>query len=161
MTAPFDWAGLIEKLAEQVQEATSAEESEALLLAALQREIEAAFAPKGKAHCETCGTDVAEVLCAKCGEWWRDNSPEVYEAAEAIVTLTAQLTEARASERAAVARAEERGVRLGIDAAKAHAHDEYPYAAMCALSPAAIIRADAEKLDLPDTLADSDGDDGA
>ena len=26
--------------------------------------------------CETCGCAVVEVLCGKCGGWWRDNSPD-------------------------------------------------------------------------------------
>ena len=25
--------------------------------------------------CETCGKDVAEVLCPTCAKWWNDNNP--------------------------------------------------------------------------------------
>lgn len=85
MTAPFDWAGL----AGSVVLANAGQGPDAAITI-LQREIEAAFVPKGKAHCETCGTDVAEVLCAKCGEWWRDNSPEVHEATARAEAAEAQ-----------------------------------------------------------------------
>lgn len=105
MTALFDWAKVAQKVFDLLYDGDDGE-------AYLRTRIEAAFVrleTVRQPHCETCGTDVAEVLCAKCGEWWRDNSPEVHEAtaravaAEARATeLTAQLAEARESERAAV-----------------------------------------------------------
>lgn len=31
--------------------------------------------PKRKPRCDTCGKDVAEVLCSTCAKWWADNPP--------------------------------------------------------------------------------------
>ena len=90
MTEPFDWAGLYVEASRRYVQGATIDAGENNAAAYLRTRIEAAFVPKRKPWCETCGTDVAEVLCAKCGEWWRDNDLAVHEA-----TARAEAAEAR------------------------------------------------------------------
>lgn len=48
--------------------------------------------------CSTCGVDIHEVLCAKCGKWWQDNDPTIHTQAKEITRLRAENERLRAFE---------------------------------------------------------------